>query len=224
MSGSEEQARRDAAAAITMHQRCGARMLAEWPITILGFLEVSLGNYEAALTTLQPLLSRYAEGQFGMEIHVAAFVPDAVEAMVHLGRLTRPSRWSRRWNAMAVGSTGPGCWPSARAAAACCWPPAATSTRRCLAVAAAMAEHDRLPMPFERARTQLLLGQLQRRQRRKDAAHGTLREALRAFEELGTPLWADRARAELARTEVATADGRADAVRTAGRRTRRRRA
>jgi thioredoxin-like negative regulator of GroEL len=42
----------------------------------------------------------------------------------------------------------------------------------------AMTEHDRLPMPFERARTQLLLGQLQRRQRHRDAAAQTLREAL----------------------------------------------
>jgi DNA-binding NarL/FixJ family response regulator len=66
----------------------------------------------------------------------------------------------------------------------------------------AMADHDRLPMPFERARTQLLLGQLQRRQRRKDAGAATVREVLSAFEHLGTPLWADRARAELARANI----------------------
>jgi DNA-binding NarL/FixJ family response regulator len=47
-----------------------------------------------------------------------------------------------------------------------------------------------------------LLGQLQRRGRRKDAATATLREALSTFQELGTPLWADRARAELDRTNV----------------------
>jgi DNA-binding CsgD family transcriptional regulator len=66
----------------------------------------------------------------------------------------------------------------------------------------AMAEHARLPMPFERARTQLLLGQLQRRQRQKDTATHTFREALQAFESMGTPLWADRVRAELARVKV----------------------
>jgi DNA-binding CsgD family transcriptional regulator len=69
----------------------------------------------------------------------------------------------------------------------------------------AMTGHQRLPMPFERARTQLLLGQLQRRQRRKEAAAATLREALRAFEGMGTPLWAERARAELTRTKVSPA-------------------
>jgi len=66
----------------------------------------------------------------------------------------------------------------------------------------AMAGHDRLPMPFERARTQLLLGQLQRRQRQKDLSRTTLREALQAFEAMGTPLWAERARTELARAEA----------------------
>jgi DNA-binding NarL/FixJ family response regulator len=60
----------------------------------------------------------------------------------------------------------------------------------------ALTEHDRLPMPFERARTQLLLGQLLRRQRPEATA--VLRDALAVFEELGTSLWADRARAELA--------------------------
>jgi len=60
----------------------------------------------------------------------------------------------------------------------------------------ALAEHDRLPMPFERARTQLLLGQLMRRERSEATA--MLRDALSVFEELGAPLWADRTRAELA--------------------------
>jgi DNA-binding CsgD family transcriptional regulator len=66
----------------------------------------------------------------------------------------------------------------------------------------ALQEHERLPMPFERARTQLLLGQLLRRQRRKDLAAAALHEALRGFDEIGTPLWAERARAELARMRV----------------------
>jgi DNA-binding NarL/FixJ family response regulator len=69
-----------------------------------------------------------------------------------------------------------------------------------LAAQRAMVEHGRLPMPFESARTQMLLGQLQRRQRQTDNASATLHEALSAFEIMGTPLWAKRASAELART------------------------
>jgi DNA-binding NarL/FixJ family response regulator len=70
------------------------------------------------------------------------------------------------------------------------------------AVETAMAEHERLPMPFERARTQLILGRLQRRLGHRDAATKTLQAALESFEHLGTPLWADRASAELARADV----------------------
>lgn len=66
----------------------------------------------------------------------------------------------------------------------------------------AMAEHDRAPMAFERARTQLLLGQLLRRQRHKEAATAALRAALATFEELNEPRWAKRVHAELARTNV----------------------
>ena len=47
------------------------------------------------------------------------------------------------------------------------------------------------------------MGQLQRRQRRRDAATATLRDAVEAFETMDTPLWAERARAELARADVA---------------------
>ena len=63
----------------------------------------------------------------------------------------------------------------------------------------AMAHHDRLPMPFEQARTQLLLGQLQRRRRRPQAARAALSQALSVFEEIGSPLWAARAQRELDR-------------------------
>ena len=66
----------------------------------------------------------------------------------------------------------------------------------------AMAAHDRLPMPFERARTLLLVGQLQRRQRRKESASASLQEAFDIFEQLRVPLWVERARAELARANV----------------------
>ena len=42
----------------------------------------------------------------------------------------------------------------------------------------------------------------ERRQRRKESASASLQEALDIFEQLHIPLWADRARAELARANV----------------------
>jgi DNA-binding CsgD family transcriptional regulator len=54
-----------------------------------------------------------------------------------------------------------------------------------------------VPWPYERARTLLALGQVQRRVRRKAEARGTLEQALAIFEELGSKLWAREARREL---------------------------
>jgi DNA-binding NarL/FixJ family response regulator len=47
-----------------------------------------------------------------------------------------------------------------------------------------------------------VLGQLERRQRKKESASAVLQEATATFEALGTPLWAERARAELVRANV----------------------
>ena len=54
-------------------------------------------------------------------------------------------------------------------------------------------------MPFERGRTLLLAGTIHRRRKEKRLADERLREALAIFEGIGTPVWAERARAELGR-------------------------
>jgi DNA-binding NarL/FixJ family response regulator len=55
---------------------------------------------------------------------------------------------------------------------------------------------------FERARTALSYGEFLRRAHRRTEARIQLRNALATFEGLNTPLWADRARAELAATGI----------------------
>src|SRR5262249_42204548 len=56
--------------------------------------------------------------------------------------------------------------------------------------------------PFERARTALAYGELLRRAQRRTEARVQLRDALATFEGLNAPLWAERARAELAATGI----------------------
>ena len=63
----------------------------------------------------------------------------------------------------------------------------------------AMIEHQRLPMPFERARTLLAKGRLHRRRKEKRLADEALREALAVFDGLGASIWAQTTRTELAR-------------------------
>lgn len=58
---------------------------------------------------------------------------------------------------------------------------------------------DRTEMPFERARTLLVRGQLHRRARQKQAARESLEEALAMFEQLDARLWSQATRADLRR-------------------------
>jgi DNA-binding CsgD family transcriptional regulator len=166
----------------------------------LGFLEVSLGDYTAALAVLRPLLDAF-DPVHTTEIEGGGHLPDAIEALSGLGRAEEAeplvealecqgAARDRAWM-QAMGARGRGHVLAARGDL--------EGAQR--AVEEAMAHHERLPMPFERARTQLLLGQLMRRRRRIPAATATLREALDTFERLGTPLWAARARKEIARLD-----------------------
>jgi len=63
----------------------------------------------------------------------------------------------------------------------------------------ALVHHDRIEMPFERARTLLTLGRLERRLRHWHPATTALTEAFTIFEKVGTPLWSAQAHAELER-------------------------
>jgi DNA-binding CsgD family transcriptional regulator len=198
-AGREHEARQAAERALVVYRRCGWQTLGEVPLGTLGFLELSLGNYDAVLGALEPLLAKIRKTPEVAEIVTAPFVPDAVESLIHLGRLEEAEelvsafdhaghRLNRTWT-IAVAARCRGMLLAARG----CLDEATEAARY------AMSHHEQLAMPFERARTRLLVGQLQRRARRRDAATTTLTEALEQFESLRTPLWADRVRAELAR-------------------------
>jgi DNA-binding CsgD family transcriptional regulator len=205
-TGRHREARTDAMQAIATARRSGANRLAQWPTITIGFLDVSLGDYDSALTALQPLMRDVEAEPRATEIFTSAWIPDAVEAMIHVGRVgeaghlidileSNGHRLQRPWM-LAVGGR---CRSMLLAA---CGDLAAANR----AAEAALLEHEQLPMPFERARTQLMLGQLLRRQRRRAAATSTLRDAHRAFAALGAELWTARTQAELERTNVAPGD------------------
>jgi DNA-binding CsgD family transcriptional regulator len=66
-------------------------------------------------------------------------------------------------------------------------------------LAASLADGSLDELPLERARTLLVLGVARRRARERAAARQALEESGSLFEQLGAPLWAARAREELAR-------------------------
>lgn len=205
-TGDLDGARTAARRAVQSARDIGADFLAGAPLTTLAFLDVSCGEYGAAAVTLEPLLAAF-DPEHDTEMVVGGFLPDAIEALVALGRCAEAEplvaalegngvRLGRAWM-LAVGARG-----RAQILAA------AGDLEAAERAALAACEHHReLPMPFETARTQLLLGQLQRRRRQRRAAAETLTVALGTFEELGSPLWSARVRDELDRLNAASAAG-----------------
>src|SRR5581483_9881388 len=162
----------------------------------LGFLELSLGNAAAA----DPLLTRALESaeSFGIrEPGVYRIHADLIEALTGTGQLDRAEALLAAFEQQARASKLP-------------WSLATSARCRGLLLAAqgeleaaerrleaALHEHARLPMPFERARTLLALGLLRRRRNQRRRANESLTQALAIFDQLGAPLWAARARGEL---------------------------
>lgn len=201
-AGDAGDARRCARAALEIFQRGSCLAVTVWPMVTLGFLEVSLGDHSAAAATLGPLAAAAAGMGYG-EPTAAPFAPDAVESLVGVGRLDearvlvdqllqRGQRLDRAW-ALALGGR---CQAMLLAAEGHLDAAAG-------AAEAALVEHERLPMPLERARTMLVLGRIRRRRRQKRAAAEALQQALDVFDALGTTLWA--AQADLDRVAIGPA-------------------
>jgi len=200
-AGHQAEALADADAALRAAEACGAPRMTEWPLMAKGFMEVSLGRYDDAVVTFRPMVSHLGVIP-GTEIMSGWYLPNAAEAMVALSRLDEAEPLIEALERNGAAHDRP--WMlSAGARCRALWLAAKGDVDAALESAnRAMAYHDRTPMRFERARTRLVLGKLQRRRRLKDAASRTLAEALAEFEEVGAPWWAEHVRTELARTNV----------------------
>jgi DNA-binding CsgD family transcriptional regulator len=165
---------------------------------LLGFLALSLGDAEEAVSQLAPVPARLAQMN-ERDPAISSMAPDLAEALVLTGDLdaarevqaeleARGRELGRVW---AI-ATGLRCRGLIEAAAG--------ETERALStLREALAVHEQVPQPFDRARTLLVLGSVQRRAKRRSESRATLETALAVFEELGATLWAERARAEIAR-------------------------
>ena len=125
---------------------------------------------------------------------VTMATPDFVDAALRAGEVQRAAAAAERFAAWAPVSRAPFVHGMvARCRAVLAEDPG--EAEACFQLALAL--HARDAPPYERARTQLAYGERLRRERRKIEARAQLREALEAFEGLGTAPWAERARGEL---------------------------
>lgn len=196
--GRIEAARALSALGIARARERGDIVLEVFHRQILGFAALSQGQWRVAD---EELSAGAALGERIATRHPGRFklLGDHVEALVALGELDRAHALVGRLDEAARIAPTP--WVLAVGARCTALVTAAGGDLETAAAALerALDEHERLPMPFERARTLLVKGRLHRRRREKGAADRTLREALEIFEHLGAPVWAEQARLELAR-------------------------
>jgi ATP/maltotriose-dependent transcriptional regulator MalT len=161
----------------------------------LGVLELGLGRPDVAVEQFHKAIfdaTRLAADA----IAPRSLVPSYVEALVRVGRASESQSIAMAYADVAERSG---------------LPLAIALGRRCLGLAEGSIEHLEASIAilgeasnvYEQARTRLCLGELLRRRGRRAAAGEILLLALRAFEEIGAPAWAERARSELSVTGVA---------------------
>ena len=220
--GRIEDARDRSERALALAEAEGLRIGQSGHLWVLGFIELSRGDATAALG--------YLERAWELRDSVRVLEPghrldlaDTLETLIAVGELAEAERklvpWEKRARALDRS-----------------WALAITARCRALLLATrgdlagaqagferALAEHARTQDPFQHARTLLAHGVTQRRAKQRGAARLTLEQALAIFERLGAPLWAEKARAELATDRrPRTLARRADGGRAPDRRARRR--
>jgi DNA-binding NarL/FixJ family response regulator len=126
--------------------------------------------------------------------------PELVEALAELGELDEALAVTDRLRDLAVQQQHPwGLATAARCRAVLHLAGGSYDEEAVSTLAQAAADYGALGLRFDRARSLLSLGRAQRRLRKWGAARHSLERAAAEFEELGSPGWAEQARAECAR-------------------------
>ena len=176
-------------------ERTGALTGRAYAGATLGLLELGVGHADAAAAALEPV-GEFTTGGGLLDPTVVQWAPDLVEAYARGGRREAALGALASLERQAEGTGGR-------------WALAVTARCRGLLAAEdgfepcfreALDRHERLPAPFEQARTELCFGERLRRAGRRTEARAVLHSALKTLEALGATPWAARAEAELRAT------------------------
>lgn len=191
-TGAAQRCREHAEEALALAARHDVHLARIWASYALGDLDLGAGRAADAVERYDDLRSFLDRTGF-RDVDVAP-APELVECLERTGRRDEAVRLADDYHRRAAAKGQP--WARARA----------ERTLALLAddprpgLARALELHAASPDRFERARTLLLQGEVERRARRRVSARGPLRAALASFEALGARPWADRAAAELEAT------------------------
>jgi DNA-binding CsgD family transcriptional regulator len=192
--GRDDECRANAHEAMERAHERGASLLQSQACWALGLLELGHGRFDEAARTLERGFG--GDGSFAHPALARHMIPDYVEAAVRAGRLEGLDGTVDVYELWAQNSNQPwslGLLEGCRALISD-GDDAEAHFRRSLELLPAAQR------PFEYARTELLLGEFLRRNRKRREARDYLRAAMTAFEQLGAAPWEERARNELRAT------------------------
>jgi DNA-binding CsgD family transcriptional regulator len=163
----------------------------------LGVVELMAGDLPTAAGHLLRALLISSEEVGINEPAILRLHADAVEVLITLGRFAEAERLTQQLDAATEANHHP--WSTVMAARCHGLLKAANGEQAAAAelLESALVDHQRLSMPFEEARTRLLLGRTLRRAGLRAHARRELEAACAVFLKLGTPIQERQARTEL---------------------------
>jgi DNA-binding CsgD family transcriptional regulator len=195
--GEIEEARATIVEGRRIAERVGDRLAEAGHLAALCFLSFSLDDWEEAVGYADEVRRILPDGWEPPSW--LPFMTDEVEALIALGRtseaegliasLERRGRNEDRLELRVWGLRG----------RALLWAQTGELGEALASVDRALAEPELSTLPFELARTLLVRGRVERRGGHKRAARAALEAAAALFEQLGAPIWAEKARAEFGR-------------------------
>jgi DNA-binding NarL/FixJ family response regulator len=193
--GNLDRARALASHAVRICQEHNEAAYGNYARRIRGFIELSAGDAAAAVEDLDAYRGEHGvEGQKRL-----SFAGDDIEARVRVGDLDGASNLAAELARRGAELNRPTLTAAAARGQALVLGARGDLDAALAAAREAVEVHAALGLPFEHARSLLVLGEVQRRAKQRKAARETLDQAIAGFEALGAHLWVDRARAEQAR-------------------------
>jgi DNA-binding CsgD family transcriptional regulator len=194
LEGRETDCQRLAEQALRLATARGLALPAALAAWALAELDLGRGRWEDALTGLEAIAN--VRPGFSHPMLSLISTPDRLEAAVRAGRPESATEAFAAFEAWAVSSNAP--W--SRPVIERCRGLLAEGEQAATHFEEAVRRHAEVGSTFDRARTELLYGELLRRNKKRSEARRHLREAQTTFEQFHAAFWLDRAGAELRAT------------------------